>query len=31
MFINLFDSHTHSDNSNDGHHSIMFMLSLIHI
>lgn len=25
MFINLFDSHTHSDNSNDGHHSVMFM------
>ena len=25
MFYNLFDSHTHSDNSFDGTHSIMFM------
>ena len=25
MFINIFDSHTHSDNSADGHHSVMFM------
>lgn len=26
MFINLFDSHTHSENSPDGHHSVTFMV-----
>lgn len=25
MFINIFDSHTHSDNSADAHHSVTFM------
>ncbi len=25
MFINIFDSHTHSDNSSDAHHSVTFM------
>lgn len=25
MFVNMFDSHTHSDNSPDGEHSVMFM------
>ena len=25
MFSNIFDSHTHSDNSSDAHHSVMFM------
>lgn len=26
MFQNLFDSHTHSENSLDGHHSVIFMV-----
>lgn len=26
MYINLFDSHTHSENSPDGHHSVTFMV-----
>ncbi|HHY51646.1 MAG TPA: histidinol-phosphatase HisJ family protein [Clostridiales bacterium] len=25
MYHNLFDSHIHSDNSHDGHHSVMYM------
>lgn len=25
MYVNLFDSHVHSDNSHDGEHSITFL------
>lgn len=25
MYMNLFDSHVHSDNSHDGEHSITFL------
>lgn len=28
MYVNLFDSHVHSDNSHDGEHSITFCVKM---